>query len=649
MIKKLLAGPIGVLILIALAVPVLALSNINNAIYYGTLRATNSSTVATNVSCNVSVNSTALIAAGLINSTATDVAIRNSTGDDTPFMPGYDDNPWVVWFDSVPDNGNIDATLYTNSVNGTSYYFPGTGGMTTADNATDNLEFSDNFTLECKGYFDSTVAGNIFNKANSLVLAADGSGNLTLTLTSSDNVSVFYPNAHVETASVDGYVDRVAASEAWATIRGGAGTAFNDSGSTAYVGIYFSVTANKYLVIRRAPLLFYTASLPDGATITSATIALYGIAEVDTAAKDPYINVYTCNPISAIALENADYNIARWITTACSTLKAEADWNLTSWNTFTLNAAGKAAISKTAVSKFGMMEAHYDAPNTDPAWGGGGTLDSVYAWTSADGGANKPVLTVNYTYTVTLSVPGVTSGEHTIKATYNGTTVTLVVDEGLPTEITNSTNVSFAVANSAADLVSFASGVMPYVEYQKIYTDSGKQQDIEWEYGATFHNSAHGGDDAAPTFRTTSSDADVSASLISFTPMVLASASENESMAWGEIMTTPPTTPTTAYSENATPGIFFAPLVRTFWSLSGYPESIFWYNFAFIFILGGGILTFWAFAKNNVAALFLKCIVMTTIMVFWALPGPNIYGMYVVIYFVFFCFGVLVLSKNYGW
>jgi len=66
---------------------------------------------------------------------------------------------------------------------------------------------------------------------------------------------------------------------------------------------------------------------------------------------------------------------------------------------------------------------------------------------------------------------------------------------------------------------------MPYMEYQKITIAGVLQQDISWEYGATFLDASPGGiHPAYPTFRTASSDADVSAAITSFAPISTAIA-----------------------------------------------------------------------------------------------------------------------------
>jgi len=66
--------------------------------------------------------------------------------------------------------------------------------------------------------------------------------------------------------------------------------------------------------------------------------------------------------------------------------------------------------------------------------------------------------------------------------------------------------------------------VLPYLEYQEITIGGIQQQYIEWEYDTTFTDQSGNNHDATPTFRTTSSDADVSAVLSSFLPIAEARA-----------------------------------------------------------------------------------------------------------------------------
>ena len=61
---------------------------------------------------------------------------------------------------------------------------------------------------------------------------------------------------------------------------------------------------------------------------------------------------------------------------------------------FILNATGLAAISKTGITKIGLRESAYDAPNIAPPWvsGHGRTLYIRYA----DDGSYKPKLVITY-------------------------------------------------------------------------------------------------------------------------------------------------------------------------------------------------------------------------------------------------------------
>lgn len=189
---------------------------------------------------------------------------------------------------------------------------------------------------------------------------------------------------------------------------------------------------------------------------------------------------------------------------------------------------------------------------------------------------------------------------------------------------------------------------LPYLVSSNITIGGTLRQSINWEYGSVFYDDSGNGNSAVPSFRTTSSDADVSAELISFGPVTQAQAS-SATTSWPTMADEPPDEPTGMYSEDSSPGIFFAPLVNTLLDFGNIPRSFFWYNFAFFVIIGSGIFVYYIFTKAKTQALLIKCVVMAAWMVVFALEGINIFGMYIVIYFVMWCFGVLVLSKSYGW
>lgn len=159
--KKLSQITIVVLILAILATPIIALaSSIENARYYATILISNNSTATTNIATTANISTTNFIDGGYLNSSANNCVMRTSSGADIAFMPGYtpDANPWCLWVPSIGANSYLNYILYTaNSTGGKIRYFPGAGGMATADNAT--LELSDNFTIEQKGFVDMTSVG----------------------------------------------------------------------------------------------------------------------------------------------------------------------------------------------------------------------------------------------------------------------------------------------------------------------------------------------------------------------------------------------------------------------------------------------------------------------------------------------------------
>lgn len=153
---------VSYLLLLIIAVPLLITpvlaSDTSGAHYSGVISVTNNGTATSAVSVNISgMNSATMINQGWLNATANNYVIQKSGGD-VKSMPGYDDNPWIMWVSSISANSTDAYVFYTDTVTGYDpVYFPADAGMTTADAAA--LEFSDNFTWEASGWID-TDAGN---------------------------------------------------------------------------------------------------------------------------------------------------------------------------------------------------------------------------------------------------------------------------------------------------------------------------------------------------------------------------------------------------------------------------------------------------------------------------------------------------------
>lgn len=180
--------------------------------------------------------------------------------------------------------------------------------------------------------------------------------------------TTFYPDYHVESTSVDGIVLREVSDIGWASLHDGAGTAAHDADLTVtyFIWIEAGFDPAEWRVLYRLILLFDTSTIPPGAEIVSATLSVYGGTKLDNGNILPAMNVYASNPASNTALVAADYQTLG--TTPFSIEIGYASYNESGWNDFVLNTAGKAAIAKGGITKLGLRESKYDAPDIAPDW-----------------------------------------------------------------------------------------------------------------------------------------------------------------------------------------------------------------------------------------------------------------------------------------
>lgn len=206
------------------------------------------------------------------------------------------------------------------------------------------------------------------------------------------------------TTSVDGSVDRNVVSEAFSTIRNGAGTtAFAASAGDDPGYLAASTTVNEYAYLRRGIYLFDTSAIPDAATISAAVFSLFGYAKTNGLGS-PGLDVVATTPASDTTLTASDYG--QFGTTVFAT-KAYAAWDGggTIYNDFTLDSNGIAAVSLTGVSKFGTRLTWDTSNSFGGAWSS--SADSHYETATADqsGTSEDPKLVVTYAtvFTTTLT------------------------------------------------------------------------------------------------------------------------------------------------------------------------------------------------------------------------------------------------------
>ena len=218
-----------------------------------------------------------------------------------------------------------------------------------------------------------------------------------------DTTTTFYPDPDTESTSVDGHVQYATAAGSESPCLGAiwnsahdssSGTSASDSATTASVVAYATqnqVSQTQWVCeveITKGFLLFDTSSIPDSATIDSATVSVYVTAKTnnDNDGTD-YINIYTTTPASNTALVVGDYNDIG--TTAQATQIDIGSITTSAFNDWTLNATGIGNISLAGVTKFGMREGH-DATDV-PA-----VARNSITWNTAESG-NDPELEVTYT------------------------------------------------------------------------------------------------------------------------------------------------------------------------------------------------------------------------------------------------------------
>lgn len=206
--------------------------------------------------------------------------------------------------------------------------------------------------------------------------------------------STFYPDADPETTSSDTNLARAGVSEIYATIRGGAGTGFEESAATSITPrLDATITTDQYSQMNRANFLFDTSSIPDGDTVDSTTFSLVFAAKTDQLSQS--YNLTSTSPASNTAGAAADYNLANFGTTKFSTDKTLTDITAddATYNDWALNASGLSNISKTGVSKFGLRFAG-DIDNTTPTWVSGHTARTTTNFADQTGTTKDPKLVV---------------------------------------------------------------------------------------------------------------------------------------------------------------------------------------------------------------------------------------------------------------
>ena len=212
-----------------------------------------------------------------------------------------------------------------------------------------------------------------------------------------DTTTTFYPNANVETTSVDGYVERINVTpESWSTLRSGAGTSRSDSLPENLVAFSATNMNSLWRSLRRTISLFDTSAIGSTSTITSAALSHYVSSDtIELVSGDPTISIYGSTPASNTSLANSDYGQTG--TTAFATAIAMSAISGDAYSGWPLNETGLGNISKIGITKTSLKNSNWDALNIAPTWSSSALCNFVIFSADEAGSAQDPKLVVDYT------------------------------------------------------------------------------------------------------------------------------------------------------------------------------------------------------------------------------------------------------------
>ena len=190
--KRLISSLLIVATLLLIVSTGVIASDVTGAEYLTTITVSNNSTSAqSGAFATWNLNTADMVTLGMLNASANDSVLRDSSGSDVAFGPSINATyPWVSYVPSIGANSQANQYLYTgNATGGRIAYFPANTGMTTAESAT--LRLGDNFTIEQYGMWDTTnaTANAAVYKLNSIAVYIVVPGTIGIAITGGSSVS----------------------------------------------------------------------------------------------------------------------------------------------------------------------------------------------------------------------------------------------------------------------------------------------------------------------------------------------------------------------------------------------------------------------------------------------------------------------------
>jgi len=215
-----------------------------------------------------------------------------------------------------------------------------------------------------------------------------------------------------------------------------------------------------------------------------------------------------------------------------------------------------------------------------------------------------------------------------------------------------------SVPDNANDWAFVENNSMPYMESHEITINGAQAQFIEWEFDNVFTDQSANSNDATPTFRSASSDADVSAELVSFEPVTQAEVATFTLGGINDILTGTPDAITQLYTELDFTYMPGSDVVNTILDEGDIPRALWWFPFLFIGIVIVGMLTYGAstlrVSQGRVSSdsagpgsLLAMCIVIEVLLALFGVMNPIPF--WPALLFPIPAIAIIVSQKHWSW
>ncbi len=202
-----------------------------------------------------------------------------------------------------------------------------------------------------------------------------------------------YPDGGSGTTTVDGIVQRSGTTDAFSTVRDGAGTFANVTATNQTAPFLVSSTiSNQFTTINRGIFTFDTSALNNLNSVLSAFFSVFG-ASISTGLGNDEFHVVSSTPASNNNLVTSDYS--QLGTTSFGNIVG-GSWITTGYNDVALNASGLSNLVLTGISKFGARGV-WDLNNSfTGVWAS--SVGSGFSYNFADfaGTSADPKLTITF-------------------------------------------------------------------------------------------------------------------------------------------------------------------------------------------------------------------------------------------------------------